>query len=90
MSNQSQQYFAYLLRAWREREDSHWRFSLEGVNDNEQVYFASFRKLVAYLAALIQNPRRVIRHSPTNPEEIATLPGTTIPEKPTHQVLGEK
>jgi hypothetical protein len=81
MSNQGQQYFSYLLRAWREREDSHWRFSLEGVNDKEQVYFASFRSLVAYLAALIQNPRRLIRHIPVELEEISNNTDPIIPEK---------
>ena len=68
MSDQGQQYFTYLLRAWREREDSHWRFSLEGVNDPQQVYFASFHKLVVFLAALIHNPRRAIRHKMEIPQ----------------------
>ena len=67
MSKQDQQYFAYLLRAWKEREDSHWRFSLEGTSDKEQVYFRDFRKLIAYLASILQNPRHLI---PERKEEI--------------------
>lgn len=81
MANQGQQYFSYLLRAWREREDSHWRFSLEGVNDKEQVYFASFRTLVAYLAALVQHPRRFIQQSPIELEEISDVSKPVILNK---------
>jgi hypothetical protein len=81
MAKQGQQYFAYLLRGWREREDSHWRFSIEGVNDKEQVYFASFRNLVAYLAALVQNPRRYVRHTPVDLQEISSKSDPVIPEK---------
>jgi hypothetical protein len=81
MAKRGQQYFSYLLRAWREREDSHWRFSLEGVNDGEQVYFASFQHLVAHLAALIQNPRHLIRHHIVELEDIPSNTDPIISEK---------
>jgi hypothetical protein len=80
MSSQGQQYFTYLLRAWREREDSHWRFSLEGVNEKEQVYFASFRNLVVYLAALIHNPRRSFRHTKMEFQETSDQVTPEAPE----------
>ncbi len=51
-------YQAYLLRCWRERDANHdapiWRFSLEGVRDNQRHGFADLQALLTFLQHITQ------------------------------------
>lgn len=51
-------YHAYLLRCWQEGDASKdyrtWRFSLEGVQNNQRHGFADLQALLAFLQQIIQ------------------------------------
>jgi hypothetical protein len=51
-------YHAYLLRCWQESGANHhtsvWRFSLEGVQDNQRHGFADLQALLAFLQQITQ------------------------------------
>ncbi len=49
MSKQSNNYFSFLLRAWRDHEGAPWRFSLEGTRAGELVRFTELQGLVSFL-----------------------------------------
>ncbi|MCP4417898.1 MAG: hypothetical protein GY805_14835 [Chloroflexi bacterium] len=42
-------YMAYLLRLWRENQDSSWRALLENPNTEERVGFANLNELIKFL-----------------------------------------
>lgn len=44
-------YYAYLLRLWREAGETHWRASLENPSTGERLGFATLDRLVKYLNA---------------------------------------
>jgi hypothetical protein len=48
---EARNYFAYLLRLWRERsgESSRWRASLQDPHSGERVGFANLEELFGYL-----------------------------------------
>ena len=48
-------YYAYLLRLWREEGERKWRASLENPGTGQKRGFASFERLVKYLAELMQD-----------------------------------
>ena len=43
------EYFAYLLRLWRENRDGCWRVLLENPNEKERIGFANLDELVEFL-----------------------------------------
>jgi hypothetical protein len=43
------QYFAYLLRLWRENHDVSWRALLENPNSQERIGFANLTELIEFL-----------------------------------------
>jgi hypothetical protein len=54
------EYFAYLLRFWRENRDGDWRVLLENPNAEERIGFANLADLIEFLEdktgeALAQN-----------------------------------
>lgn len=43
------EYFAYLLRLWRENRHSPWRVLLENPNAEEKIGFANLDELIEFL-----------------------------------------
>lgn len=43
------EYFAYLLRLWRENHDGPWRALLENPNSKERIGFANLNDLIEFL-----------------------------------------
>jgi hypothetical protein len=43
------EYFAYLLRLWRENRDGPWRVLLENPNVEEKIGFANLDELIEFL-----------------------------------------
>jgi hypothetical protein len=43
------EYFAYLLRLWRENSDGSWRALLENPNAEERIGFANLADLIEFL-----------------------------------------
>ncbi|MCB9420363.1 MAG: hypothetical protein H6667_11180 [Ardenticatenaceae bacterium] len=43
------EYFAYLLRLWRENRDGSWRALLENPNAEEKVSFGNLTELIEFL-----------------------------------------
>ena len=62
-------YHAYLLRCWHENDagndSSTWRFSREGVQDNQRYGFADLPALLAFLQQITQPLRE--RNEPDVP-----------------------
>jgi hypothetical protein len=49
-------YYAALLRIWREGEGSMWRASLQTVDGHEQIGFADVERLFAYVRRVLTPP----------------------------------
>jgi hypothetical protein len=47
----AREYKAYLLRMWRDNQNSSWRALLENPNNGERAAFATLEELVAFLEA---------------------------------------
>ncbi len=47
---QSGDYFAFMLRLWRESDERPWRATLQNPHTGEQLNFATFEQLVNFLA----------------------------------------
>lgn len=47
----TEDYYAYLLRLWREAGETHWRASLENPSTGKRLGFATLDRLVKYLNA---------------------------------------
>jgi hypothetical protein len=47
----AREYKAYLLRMWRDNQNSPWRALLENPNNGERAAFATLEELVAFLEA---------------------------------------
>lgn len=61
----STNYYAFLLRLWREEEQMPWRASLEDPHTGEKVHFAELEKLVAFLRQIDQPPPASASHNET-------------------------
>ncbi len=68
MSKHSNNYFSFLLRAWRDHEGAPWRFSLEGTRAGEVVRFTELQGLVTFL----ENQAGIESLSPSQPDVTAT------------------
>jgi len=49
MSKREREYMAYLLRLWRENDNSPWRALLENPNTKERFGFANLNELIEFL-----------------------------------------
>jgi hypothetical protein len=47
-------YHAYLLRIWRETQDSPWHISLQEGANSERLGFAGLESLISYLGYVMQ------------------------------------
>ena len=54
----AREYQAYLLRLWRDNQNSAWRALLENSNNEERVAFATLSELVTFLETKTGEPIR--------------------------------
>lgn len=54
MPKQGQNYFSYLLRAWRDHEGADWRFSLQEISGERRLHFSNLASLAEFLNNLVQ------------------------------------
>jgi hypothetical protein len=60
-------YKAYLLRLWREREETPWRAALENPNSGERIAFATLVELVLFIE---KTTGERIRPAPSEPASV--------------------
>ena len=68
MPESSPNYYAFLLRCWREDESTPWRVTLEDPHNSETIGFASLQSLFDFLDELIAK-----RNSPQNLQDHSGL-----------------
>ncbi|MEM7335488.1 MAG: hypothetical protein AAF490_25640 [Chloroflexota bacterium] len=53
MSNNKEDYHAYMLRVWRDSEGQAWRATVENPHSGEMTHFATMFELYLFLNGLI-------------------------------------
>lgn len=64
MTRARRNYKAYLLRLWRDKQESPWRASLENPNSDERIAFATLVELVAFIEEMTGERIRPVPSEP--------------------------
>ena len=56
MRKKEADYYAYLLRLWREDGRANWRITLQSPHDGELIKFADLERFWEFLQQIVQSP----------------------------------